>query len=290
MTDVPLVGAFCREEWFVLSMCYGGLIFDLTIVPLLIWKRTRLLAFLLAVLFHTLNEAMFEIGVFPWLMLAATLIFLPTDWPRHLWQRNRRKATIPATSPGSQKQSRNATVLFLVVYLSFQCLWPLRHYLYQGHPNWTEEGHRFSWHMMLRDKKWKIGFLAINRLKDSSGIIDARPYLSSHQLRRMAQDPELIRQFSHFLAKELRLHGHAEIEILVSSWISLNGRKPQRMIDPDVDLASLHATWGPARWIIPLAEPLRLEYWPMDPAEWPQDTVDYDPVRATPVDGSNQVK
>ena len=39
---------------------------------------------------------------------------------------------------------------------------------------------------------------------------------------------------------------------------SLNGREPQLMIDPDVDLASVPTAWlGHADWILPLETPLR---------------------------------
>ena len=63
---------------------YGGLLFDLAVVPLLLWKRTRLQAFLAAVVFHLCNALLFEfsIGVFPWMMIAATLMFFDPSWPR----------------------------------------------------------------------------------------------------------------------------------------------------------------------------------------------------------------
>jgi vitamin K-dependent gamma-carboxylase len=38
---------------------------------------------------------------------------------------------------------------------------------------------------------------------------------------------------------------------------SLNGRKPQLLVDPTVDLARERASMLPARWIMPLTEPLR---------------------------------
>ena len=33
---------------------------------------------------------------------------------------------------------------FIVAWLGFQILFPLRHLLYPGNPSWTEEGHYFS--------------------------------------------------------------------------------------------------------------------------------------------------
>jgi hypothetical protein len=36
--------------------------------------------------------------------------------------------------------------------VAFQTLVPFRHLLYPGNVSWTEEGHRFAWHMKLRSK------------------------------------------------------------------------------------------------------------------------------------------
>ena len=47
---------------------------------------------------------------------------------------------------------RLSLMLAICVFAALQLLMPLRHWLYPGNPNWTEEGHRFAWHMKLRDK------------------------------------------------------------------------------------------------------------------------------------------
>ena len=86
----PIVGPLATSEWTVGLVAYGGLPFDLAIVPMLLWRRTRMLAFLLAVGFHLSNAYLFSIGIFPWFMIAATLLFFPPDWPRTLWERVRR--------------------------------------------------------------------------------------------------------------------------------------------------------------------------------------------------------
>ena len=48
---------------------------------------------------------------------------------------------------------------FILVWFSFQILFPVRHLLYPGSPSWTEEGHRFSWQMKLRDKRARAVFM-----------------------------------------------------------------------------------------------------------------------------------
>ena len=54
--------------------------------------------------FHVLNKWMFDIGIFPVMMLAATLLMFPPDWPRKVClffiplQDNRTRSTLPPTS------------------------------------------------------------------------------------------------------------------------------------------------------------------------------------------------
>ncbi len=40
-TNAPIVSRLFREEWAVYAVSYGGLLFDLFVVPLLLWRRTR---------------------------------------------------------------------------------------------------------------------------------------------------------------------------------------------------------------------------------------------------------
>jgi hypothetical protein len=49
---------------------------------------------------------------------------------------------------------------------------------------------------------------------------------------------------------------------------SLNGRKPQLLIDPAVDLAAQPRFAFHRSWILPLHEPLRVEPWKIPLNEW----------------------
>ena len=93
-----LFGPVAQEQWLALIFSWGGLVFDLCIVPLLVWRRTRAVAFVVAVLFHLMNAFMFDIGVFPWVMIGATTVFCDPDWPRRLIT-PKTKRPAAATSP-----------------------------------------------------------------------------------------------------------------------------------------------------------------------------------------------
>lgn len=80
--DVPLLGSFFAISSVGRGLALASIVFDLTIVGFLLWRRSRPLAFLYLVVFHLLNARLFSIGVFPWTMILVSTIFLPPNWPR----------------------------------------------------------------------------------------------------------------------------------------------------------------------------------------------------------------
>ena len=144
----------------------------------------------------------------------------------------------------------------LTIYVGVQLIFPLRHFAYPGDVNWTEEGHKFSWHMKLRTKSGEALFKVSHPASGKTWTIDPREYMGPRQLRKMVNHPDMILQFSHYLAEEKRREGYENVEVRALVMASLNGRKPQAMIDPTVDLAKEQNSLLPARWILPLTEPL----------------------------------
>jgi hypothetical protein len=110
--------------------------------------------------------------------------------------------------------------------------------------------------MMLRDKDADVRFFATDPISNRTWEVNPREYLTRRQLRKMATRPDMILQFSHYLAGELRQEGFDQIEVRAKVMASLNGRKPQPLIDPTVNLAAQPRTLLPAAWIVPLKEPL----------------------------------
>ena len=261
------------SDWVVYGFVIGGLMLDLLVVPLLLWRPTRPFAFVAAVLFNLINAVIFDIGIFPWLMLGSLLIFFPPD----LMRRFARAFTSPgeefADGERSQASVKPKTVAdpnscqtlsasqklvagLLAAYLAVQVSLPLRHYLYPGNVSWTEEGHNFAWHMKLRTKVGEAVFTVTHPPSGQTWIINPEDYLRSHQVMKVTTKPELILQFSHYLAEEKRRAGYDDVEVRARAMVSLNGRQPQLLIDPNVDLTKEQVSLLPARWIVPLTTPL----------------------------------
>jgi hypothetical protein len=200
-----------------------------------------------------LNEVLFDIGIFPLLMLAATAIFFEPSWPRALgrWLR-----LGPAPDGGAQAARPGALLLSgLARFALLQLYLPLRHYLYPGDVSWTEEGHRFSWRMKLRDKSGSAYLTATDVASGRSWTINPWKYLNQRQVDEMWVHPDMMTAFArHVAARERELGRTVEIRVRASS--SLNGRPWQVLVDPEVDLASLRDSLSPADWIVPLEVPL----------------------------------
>lgn len=258
-----------NQMWTAYVFSWGGLVFDLLIVPLLLFRRTRLPAFVIAVAFHLNNAYMFSIGFFPWLMIGATTVFFAPDWPQRVGLVRRKpagkkrspkkggrsvKGDQPAEAAVLPSRRRWLITTVLVGYVATQCLLPFRHLLYPGNVDWNEEGHRFAWRMKLRDKRGKIQFAIVDSRTQKAQLLEEHEaILTPRQLLKMTHDPEMIRQFGVFMADKLRQKGAKNFEMRVSTSISFNGREPRPMIDPNVDLTAVsQSLWKPSRWILPL--------------------------------------
>lgn len=152
---------------------------------------------------------------------------------------------------------QRCTLALLATYLAVQLLVPLRHFLlYPGYVSWTNEGKGFSWHMKLNEKSAVGTFQATDPVRQKTITIDPKRYLTRRQRLVFLERPDMILQFSHHIANQLRKQGHDQIEVRAKILVSLNGRQPQLLIDPTVNLAAQPRTLRPAPWIMPLTEPL----------------------------------
>ena len=251
-TDFPLIGQWFTEEWMVYCFSYGGLLLDLVAFPLLLFRKTRWAILVALTLFHLINARLFDIGIFPWFMIVASLIFF-TPEQLQFW---RPKSAMDQNVKAKFKIS-NAVLVGVGTYLLVQILVPLRHHLYQGNVNWTEEGHRFAWHMKLRSKTSSASFRIIDHDTDQITWIDHGEFLTNRQSKTMAKRPIMILQFARYLAQQARSSGLNNISVEAEVSCSLNGRPTAFLIDPMVDLSKVeYPFYRRADWIMPLTEPL----------------------------------
>ena len=235
-TNVITLKKLFLQKWFYLFIAYMGIIFDLLIVPLLLFKKTRMLALLASLTFHLFNAVFLEIGIFPFFALTFALFFYEPETIRSVFLR--RKTSIETDNGHSNYYGKKIVYFLIIPYLIIQLLLPLRHHFIEGDVLWTEEGHRLSWRMMLRERN---GFIHI-RIKDLKtgklSVYDYRKNLTDKQIQNLATKPDFIWQYCQYIKKEFK---GKDIAIFINCKNSINRKEYKTLIDPKFDMAK--AKW-----------------------------------------------
>lgn len=132
-----------------------------------------------------------------------------------------------------------------------QLLTPLRHHLYGGNVLWHEQGMRFSWNVMVREKNGSITYLVESKRAHRTWYVSPHKYLTDRQERELSTQPDLVLQLAHRVRDDFHAQGHDDVTVRVEAIVSLNGRSGAPMIDPAVDLATTTDGLTKASWILP---------------------------------------
>lgn len=252
----PIIGPIVSQPWFAQLVTWGGITIDLSIGFLLFWKPTFWIGALIALAFHLMNSRLFLIGVFPYLMISTIGLFAPYDWPRRIWAKIKR-TTYDSTLALASTNITGRQVALLVmlhIYVIAQVLIPLRRFLYPGETSWTEQGHRFSWSMMLRTKLVKMFSVKIIDPRTGKRIddVDLTAGFNDKQIYYMMTRPDMILQYAHYIADAQERRLGVRPVVKVRALETLNLRPAQDLIDPRVDLTKQSDGLEPKSWIVPL--------------------------------------
>ena len=246
--DLWLVGEILQQKWTHYTIAYVGILFDGLIIPLLLWKRTRKIAFFASIFFHLFNSFVFQIGIFPYLSLAFTLFFFPTQTIHKLFLK--RKPFYDQDEVIVPKYHKPFVAIF-IIYFIVQIGLPVRHWFFKDDVLWTEEGHRLSWRMMLRAKSGRTTFKVVDAKTNLEIPIAIENYLSDKQQRTVSTKPDVIWQFAQRLKKMFANKG-IDVKVYANTYIRVNSGELKQLIDPDVDLGSVK--WHPLKhseWLRP---------------------------------------
>lgn len=249
------VGPILASEGVPLAMSWVGFLYDLTIVGWLSWRRTRPFAYGAVLVFHGCTGALFEIGMFPFIMTVATTVFFEPNWPsalRNRWNGTRSEESEPV--PVRVRRLHPSAAVCLLLFCGVQFFWPLRHHAVGGDVLWHEQGMRFAWKVMVREKNGSLTYRVRDPRSGREWQVSPRRYLDWRQANEMAGQPDLIRQLAHTVARDFAERGVPDVEVRVDAWVSLNGRPARRLIDPSVNLLQVEtgflAHLQPASWIL----------------------------------------
>lgn len=246
--NYPIIGELLQHKFVAPFIAYGGILYDGLVIPLLLYKPTRKYIFIASIFFHLFNSIVFQVGIFPYLALAFSLFFFEPKKIKNLFLKKK-----PLYTEGEVivKNYKPILVSIGVIYFAFQIALPLRQHFFTDNVLWTEEGHRLSWRMMLRSRSGYTNYKVIDKNTNKSEFIKMSDYLTKKQIRPASCKPDVIWQFAQHLKKEYAKNGK-DVKVYVDSKISINGRPYKRLINQNVDLASVPWHWNKhSDWILP---------------------------------------
>jgi hypothetical protein len=250
---LPLVGPLFALPGAAIVMSWSGFLFDTSIPFLLSHPRLRRPAYVAVLFFHALTSYLFPIGLFPWIMVGAATVFFAPDWPlkllgRHSVQGAAGDVERPSGRPGEQL-GRAALVAF-AAHAALQIFVPLRTFATPGPVAWHEQGMRFSWRVMLREKNAAVTYLVEDLQTGRVREVPPREYLDDRQEREFATQPDLLLQLGSRIAADEAAAGRS-VRVRVDAVASWNGRRMHRLVDDRISLDRVGRDVPLAAWILP---------------------------------------
>lgn len=262
-----VIPAINRSTAALYILTYGGVLFDLSIAFLLWNSKTRKLAFMACIAFNLFNFLLFnfgaggDIGIFPFFMIGACVLFANPAWVRQMIN-----GWFPAKQKGNTKNKKqhlvpdfsktpNIVLSCLIIYCVFHLLFPFRHLMFSGNPSWTGKASKFAWRMKAHTKNADVRFYFALQPTDSLRLVQEGLVINPMQIQQLYEDPNTILQFAKFLGNDLKKAGYPNAVIKGVVNVSMNGRQPQPLIDSTLNLLILkHNKWDNENWVLPLKE------------------------------------
>ncbi|MDX2195758.1 MAG: HTTM domain-containing protein [Cytophagales bacterium] len=253
---MPVIGFTFDYKITAYLFSWVGMLFDIFISYLLIYRHTTVWAWVVLCMFHIITGYLFQIGVFPLVMSACTLIFFDNNIHKNVINTlgkicNYHAPALTKYYAPTMGHHHKLFAYLIGIYVIFQLLLPMRYLLYPGNIFWTEEGYRFAWRVMLMEKAGTVAFYVTDSQTGKRGEVVNSDFLNAHQEKQMAFQPDMILQFAHYLHKYYRAKGVNDPLVNCHAYVTLNGRPSRLYIDTTINLAKKQDSWQPKSWILP---------------------------------------
>ncbi len=253
--DNSFLASFYKSELGINTMVYLGFSLDF-FAPLLLWyKPLRRWAVIPFALFHYSNSRIFgDIGIFPFIMMSALILYFDMEEIPVL------RRLFPNLSPKNntliQPVVGKITLGFLIVYFTFQTLFPLRGLFLPNDLDYTTIGNRFSWRVKA-DARVPEEFKFILKDPDSGkeGEINHRTMVNNVQIQAMLYDPRMLRTFAQWIHTQGIKNGLPNAEVYAKIKFSMNGRPAQYFVNPEVNLVKVgYDPFKSLDWVLPIGK------------------------------------
>ena len=257
----PVIGPLLEQEWVAYVFVWFGCVYDLFIGLLLINRRTIKVGYLLVVIFHGLTAMFFNIGMFPYIMIALTVIFFTDSFHERIISIFRsflpgKSFRQPALREHTVRPVLNRLLIGLLsLHFIIQVVMPFRYLLYPGDLFWTEQGYRWSWRVMLMEKAGTAFFYVRDEKTGRETEIMNSMYLTPMQEKMIATQPDMMVDYALFLREEYTRMGFLNPSVRTECYVTLNGRGSTLIVDPAIDLsAQTNNPFVNKHWILPYAQ------------------------------------
>ncbi len=259
--DLPLIGPLFNKVWVAYAFSWAGCLYDLMVPFLLLYRPSRVYAYMIVIIFHVSTAILFPIGMFPYIMIGTAIIFFSPEFHSRIINRLR---GIFGVHPCGYSQGvysyrpliNRCVPGFLILFFVSQVILPLRFLAYPGKLAWNEEGYRFSWRVMLMEKTGYAQF-TVRDSPEKYLIVNNNDFLTPLQEKMMAAQPDMILQYAHMLRDYYKQHGFNSPEVYVESYVTVNGRLGKPMIGPDTNLAGEEDSFIHKQWILPFEDDIK---------------------------------
>ena len=261
--DLPIVGnTLFQMNWVHVFFSWAGMFYDLLIAFILLYRRTRPFGFFLVITFHIMTAILFPaIGMFPYIMITSSIIFLEPETHKKILNNcfSLFKKFFDKVSKIERYNYKRAKITqsLLIVFFIFQLIFPFRYFLYPGELFWNEQGYRFSWRVMLIEKKGFTEFKVVDGETSESFYVLNEEFLTEFQERQMSFQPDFILEYAHYLGDYYNKNGYNDVEVYAESYVTLNGRTSKVFVDPNVDLMNERRGFSNKKWITKLEDEIK---------------------------------
>lgn len=256
-SHLPVIGPLLYKAWVAYAFSWFGAIYDLFIVFFLINKTTRPYAYLAVLGFHLFTALFFPaIGMFPYVMILSSLIFMDGNFHQRLWSGFAGRAYFnqPAQTYQLRPFYHQAVLGIMGLYFLLQSLVPFRYLLYPGPLFWYEEGYRFSWRVMLMEKSGNTFFYIKEPSTGRVFEVNNLEFLTAQQEKMMSTQPDMIIRYAHYLKHVYQRRKLHKPEVYAEGYVALNGLPSKSFINPKINLSAQKLSWQHVQFILPFSK------------------------------------
>jgi vitamin K-dependent gamma-carboxylase len=246
--------SFIKSDGGLKFFMYGGLVLDLIFSLLLFHKKLKWIAIPAIIVFNFMNSKIFnDIGVFPYVMLCAMVLFITTDDIRKILP----SVGVTDTSNWQAFSKTSKWLQYLMAgYIIFHSVMPFRGHIFSKNMDWTGIHQSFSWRMKSMHREFvEMKWVVVNGQTKESIPITHEQLINNLQVEVVGRNAEAVLQFARFLKAEAVKRNIASPRVYAKIIVKFNGRPAQPFVKPDIDLSSdSYHIGNTEKWLTPLAE------------------------------------